>query len=283
MSARLSSGIIILARMGSTRLPGKVLLPILGVPVLEHMLRRLADVPVDRGLVVATTTNPADDVLEEFCARLGAACFRGDEDNVLARCIGAAERFGMEAVVRLGGDSPLCDRRVVTQLLEAFQAERAAGRRLDYASNTLARYLPLGLDAEVFHIDAFRRIAAIAATLGDEERRLNESNVVPYMHTHPEEFDLLQVGQGPDASQHRWTLDNPQDFELISRIYGALHPTDPDFGTAEALALIAKHPDWAAINAGVVPVSGFWTAVEREKFTKRYAAPAPNMGPGGAQ
>jgi len=276
----LHAGILILARMGSTRLPGKVLRTICGVPVLEHMVRRLAPVPVDRGIVVATTGRPGDDPIAALCAGLGVGCFRGDEENVLDRCIRAAEHFGMEAVVRLGGDSPLCDHRLVGQVLHAFTQAWDGGRELDYAGNGLDRYLPLGLDAEVFHIRTLRRIADIAAGLGKEERRCNQSNVVPYLHAHPEEFDLMQVGAGPDLSAHRWTLDTPEDFDLITRIYEALYPGTPDFGMDEILALLAQHPDWPAINAAVVPVTGFWTAREREKFEQRYAAPAPGAGGG---
>jgi spore coat polysaccharide biosynthesis protein SpsF len=275
---RIACGILILARMGSTRLPGKVLRPIMGTPVLEHMIRRLASLPVDKGIIVATTENPSDDELAKLCERLGVDCFRGDEENVLDRCINAAEHFGLQAVVRLGGDSPLCDRRIIGPLLQAFLDSWASGRRLDYATNTLDRYLPLGLDAEVFHLETLRRIALIAEELDEEERRCNQSNVVPYMHAHPAEFDMIQVGSGPDLSHHRWTLDTPEDFDLITRIYEALYPENPDFGMSEVLDLIKQHPDWPSINAAVMPVSGFWTTREREKFAQRYSAPVPHCG-----
>ncbi len=274
----IASGILILARMGSTRLPGKVLRPILGIPVLEHMVRRLRTVPVDRGIIVATTANPADDEVAKLCAQLGVGCFRGDEENVLDRCIRAAEHFDIQAVVRLGGDSPLCDRRIIESLLQAFVDAWASGRRLNYTSNTLDRYLPLGLDAEVFHLETLRRIARIAENLDDDARRCNQSNVVPYMHAHPTEFDMLQVGSGPDLSHHRWTLDTPQDFDLITRIYTALYPENPDFGMDDVLEVLEQHPDWSSINSGVVPVSGFWTTREREKFVQRYSASSRDTG-----
>jgi len=276
----LHAGILILARMGSTRLPGKVLRTICGITVLEHMVRRLTSVPVDRGIVVATTDRPGDDAIAAQCEGLDVSCFRGDEDNVLDRCIRAAEYFGIEAVVRLGGDSPLCDHRIVTHLLLDFLNAWDGGRELDYAGNGLDRYLPLGLDAEVFHLRTLRRIADIAAGLGEEERRCNQANVVPYLHAHPGEFDLMQVGCGPDLSFHRWTLDTPEDFDFISRIYEALYPDNPDFGMDEVLAILAEHSDWLSINADVVPMTGFWTAREREKFAQRYAAPAPSAGGG---
>ena len=273
----MTSGIIILARMGSTRLPGKVLHPLCGVPVLEHMARRLAPVPTDRGVVVATTAAPADDAVEACCRRLGLGCFRGDEENVLQRCIDAAERFGMEAVVRLGGDSPLCDHREIASLLRCFLELRAAGRDVDYVSNTMDRRLPLGLDAEVYHIETFRRIARAIQTLDEDQRRLNEANVVPYLHTHPEEFDLFQpeTGQEQDLSWHRWTLDTPEDLELIRRVYEALWPAMPDFGMAEVLRLLEAHPDWSRLNAAVRPVSGFWTPQERDKYRQRHQRSAP--------
>lgn len=265
------SGIIVLARMTSTRLPGKVMLPLCGVPVIEHMVRRLRPVPVDRGIVVATTAKPSDDILGDLCSRIGVHCFRGDEDNVLERCIQAAERFGIKAVVRLGGDSPLCDSDVVGGVLHAFLAEWARGRKLDYASNTLDRRLPVGLDVEVYHIETLRRIAEAAERMEEKERRLNQLNVAPFVHAHPEVFDMLQVGEGPDLSEFRLTLDTPEDLELITRIYETLFPVKPCFGLADTLELLHRNPEWPKINAGVVPVSGFWTPREREKFERRYS------------
>ena len=259
------TGAIVLSRMGSSRLPGKAMLPLCGVPVLEHIVRRLGRVPGLDVVVVAPTTEPQDDLIEHFCRRIGAACFRGDAANVLKRCLDAVEAFGLDAVVRLGGDSPLVDPGLVGRMLGEYRR-----RAPEYLSNTLDRCFPLGLDAEIFRAGVFRRIRDVVAGLPEDERRRNEENVIVYLHQHPEQFDLASYREEPVLPEARLTLDTPADFVLIERIYDALYPADPAFGLPEVARLLGANPDWLAINAGVAPVSGFWTDTEKRRYEKRF-------------
>ncbi|MBU1611342.1 MAG: glycosyltransferase family protein [Proteobacteria bacterium] len=258
-------GAIILARMGSSRLPGKALVPLCGIPVLEHVVRRLERVEGLTEVVVATTMAPEDDVLEHFCQGWNTSCFRGSVSNVLERCLGAEEAHGLDVVIRLGGDSPLADSMVIGRMLSRFKENQP-----DYLSNTLARSFPLGLDAEIFAAGVFRRISEIVRELPEPERRSNEENVVPYLHQHPEIFKLHSFEEPPIFPEARLTLDSPADFVLIEKIYEALFPGQPAFGLSEIEGLLKTNPEWLKINSGVVPVSGFWTTSEKQRFEKQY-------------
>ncbi|RJQ28978.1 hypothetical protein C4565_02935 [Candidatus Parcubacteria bacterium] len=263
-------GAVVLARMGSSRLPGKVLKSICGKSVLEHVVERLDRV---RGLdqtIVATTTNVQDHKIAELCADRGFKFFRGDEDNVLQRTIEAVECFGLDPVVRIGADSPLLDPEVISMMIEGWHSECAKGRSIEYASNTIERSWPIGIDAEIFAAATFRRIDEETRGLGPEERRINEINVVPFLHANIERYNYISFRAEFDLTAHRWTLDTPEDFELISRIYEALYTIKPKFVTSDILELLEAHPDWSAINDNVTPVSGFWTASEKARFDRMH-------------
>ncbi len=233
---------IIQARMGSTRLPGKVLMRVLGKPLLEFQIERLARCRQFSKLVVATTEAKGDDAIADFCKAHGVACFRGSEDDVLGRYAGAAAACGAGVVARLTADCPLMDPDVVDRV---FAAYAAANSEDAYAQNVLQRTYPRGLDTEVFSAAALRRAAAAAHDPYERE------HVTPYLQRHPEFFRRVDVVNDTDASRHRWTVDTPEDFDLVRRIIEALYPGRPAFTSAEVLDLLALHPDWVAINAGI--------------------------------
>lgn len=266
---------IILARMGSSRLPGKIMMDLAGKPVLEHIVRRMQTLGERAPVIVATTDAPQDDVVEELCAKIGCGCFRGSEDNVLQRCIDACAAFDLDACIRIGGDSPLIDPEIIGNMLDMFLAEAAGGNPPEYVSNNMDRSYPLGLDAEIFLAQTFRKIDEGSKNAASYDRKLTEENVVTYLHAHPELFEQRSFFEDFDYSAHRWTLDTPEDFELIRRIYDALYPVKPLFGMRDALNVLEEHPEWSAINAKVVPVTGFWTEAEREKFRRRYGQEPP--------
>lgn len=277
-----TTGVLLLARTGSTRLPGKVLKPLGGKPVLEQVVRRLLKVPGIGRIVVATTETPADDRLADFCRTLPVELFRGSEDNVLDRCTAATEAFGLDTVVRIGSDCPLVDPPLVAAMLERWREEQARGRTLDYLSNTLERTYPVGLDVEIFARHTFHKIAEAIRDLPEEERRSNESNVIPHLHQHPESFPALSHTQPMDLSHLRWTLDTPEDYDLISRIYDALYPDNPDFTAVDILELLGRNPEWSRINAAIVPRTGHWTPGEQEKLRRRFTGQEEPGREGGA-
>lgn len=241
--------VILQARMGSTRLPDKPLKKVLGKPLLSYQIERLRRAKMVTEIVVATTTEPRDDTIVEFCHEAGIPVFRGSELDVLDRYYRAAIKYSADTVVRITGDCPLIDPievdRVVSFYLNAYP-------RYDYVSNSLKRTFPRGLDTEVFSFQALERAASEAKR--PEERE----HVTLYMYEHPNHFQLGTVEQHEDQSHHRWTVDTNEDLELITRILTALYPHNSAFTTQDVLQLLKKHPDWVAINSNIIqkPVRG---------------------------
>ena len=236
----MSTVAIVQARLGSTRLPGKVLLPLLGEPMLTRVVRRVMRATTIDTTVVATTRRPEDDVIVDLGHREGWAVERGSEDDLLDRYVAAARAHDADVVVRITSDCPLIDPGVIDRTVLAF---RTGG--IDYASNTLepATY-PRGLDVEVV-----RRAALERAWREDRDPAWRE-HATPYIYRHPEIFRLLRVPAEDDHAAERWSVDTAEDFELVERIYVALGRDD--FTWREALAVVEAHPGWAAINRHVV-------------------------------
>ena len=206
---------IIQARTGSTRLPGKVLLPLGDEPLLARVVGRAGQArDVDR-VVVATTTLAADDPIEHLRQR-GWTVFRGSEEDLLDRYVQAARAAGAATVVRITSDCPLIDSEVVDTVIEAFLADGA-----DYASNVLApRTWPLGLETEVVRADVLE-----AAWRDDDDPAWRE-HATPFIYRHPERFRLLRVPFPVDLTRHRWCIDTAEDYELVSRLWDELGQGD---------------------------------------------------------
>jgi spore coat polysaccharide biosynthesis protein SpsF len=236
----MSTVAIIQARTGSTRLPGKILLPLLGEPMLTLVVRRVSRATTIDTTVVATTHRPEDDAIVDLGGREGWLVERGSEDDLLGRYIEAARAHDAETVVRITSDCPLIDPAVIDRTVLAF---RAAG--VDYASNTLEpRTYPRGLDVEVVTMDALERA-------GREDRNPAwREHATPYIYRHPERFRLLRVPASVDRSIHRWAVDTEADYRLIRRIYDELGRDDA--GWEDALAIVELHAGWAESNRDVV-------------------------------
>lgn len=235
---------IIQARMGSTRLPGKVLRPLAGRPMVEHVVRRVQQIPDLDVVVTAIPEGASDDPLAEHLAGLeGLTVFRGPEDDVLARYVGAARAAEADVVVRITADCPLICPSVSHRVLAAFLERRD---ELDYASNTLERTYPQGLDTEVVARTALESAAAEATERPDRE------HVTYFLWRQPERFRLYSVTDTEDHSDLRWTVDTAEDFELVERVLGAL--PDGEHHTADygrLLDLFAEHPEWRRLNETV--------------------------------
>jgi len=230
---------IVQARLGSTRLPGKVLLPLGAYPVLGHVMRRVARAAsVDR-VVLATTTHPADDPLIDLADREGWSVVRGSVEDVLDRYMTAARAHDADLVVRITSDCPLIDPEVVDEVVAASLDEA-----WDFTANTIEpRTYPRGLDTEVIS-----RTALARAWAEDEEPAWRE-HVTPYLYRHPDRFRCRAVRSPTDHSAQRWVVDTSADYDLLQRIVGALDRDDASW--REVLAVVEAHPEWRDLNRAV--------------------------------
>lgn len=223
---------IVQARMSSTRLPGKVLRPILGQPMLARQIERIRRARNIGRLVVATSTEAEDDVIRELCRTLGVACFVGSLSDVLGRYRDAARMFGpSEHIVRLTGDCPLADWDVIDAVIDLHISEGA-----DYTSNTGKLTFPKGLDVEVFK--AIHLETAALEAMDPYERE----HVTAFFYRRPERFRLANLECDPPMGELRWTVDTPEDFAFVERVYGALYPQNPAFMSQDVARLTQGDP-----------------------------------------
>ena len=240
---------IVQARTESSRLPGKVLADIAGAPMVLRVLSRAAAASLVHKVVLATTEDPSDDVLDETARAAGYSVFRGSVDDVLDRYWGAATAAGADVVVRITADCPLLDQAVVDRTVEAF-----LDGGCDYASTAYpTTSFPDGLDVEVMSLE----------TLGQAWRearwRSEREHVTPYIWKNPERFCLRSVSSGRDLSGMRWTVDEEPDLVFVREIYR--HLGEQPFGMEEVLALLEKRPELARINGGIRRNEGYETSV----------------------
>ncbi len=236
---------VIQARMGSTRLPGKVMKKICGKTVLGHVIERVQACVLLNDVVVATTLSPADDVIVPETAAYGAKSFRGSEKDVLERYYQAGQQYHAELIVRITADCPLFDAHLLTDMLVFFHSMQVSGTKIDYLSNSLTLSYPRGLDIEIFTFAALER-AFLSATEAYERE-----HVTPYIYQRPEMFSLHGYTSDEDLSRYRWTLDTEEDLVLIEKIYAALYDQDRLFTTDQVIKLLKERPELVKINAHV--------------------------------
>ena len=230
---------VIQARMGSTRLPGKVLLDIVGRSMLARVVRRARRAELLSEVVVATGESPEDDPIVHECRRLDVPCFRGSDEDVLKRYHGAALARRADAVVRITSDCPLIDPGVIDRVVHEFLE-----REPDYAANILDRTWPRGLDTEIMTAPALDR------TFHEAHLPYERIHVTPYIYGHPELFDLLSVTQPEDLSEGRWTVDSPDDMEFVRAVYGRFGGDDRN-GWRDIHHLTVSDPRLARMNRHV--------------------------------
>jgi len=248
---------IIQARMGSSRLPKKVMMDLAGRPVLLHVIDRLKHVSRVDEIIVATTTDPSDDCVEEQCRIWGVPVFRGPVDDVLARYYSAVQsillaRGPVDAIVRITADCPLLDPSVVDSIVGGMIAGQ-----YDYVSNIDPPTYPDGLDVEVFSKGALE-VAFSSATLPSERE-----HVTPYIRNNPR-FKKFNHLHEPDLSKIRLTLDTEKDFLLISRIYQSLYRPGEIFHLDDVLRLLEKEPALLEINAEHERNEGYRKSLEHD-------------------
>jgi spore coat polysaccharide biosynthesis protein SpsF len=217
-----------------------------GKTVLGHVISRVKACPLVDKVVVATTVSKKDNVIVAESARHGAIHFRGSEDNVLERYYLAAKQFNADIIVRVTSDCPLFDPELLSKMLNHFQKINAAGRHVDYLSNTLSRSFPRGLDMEIFTFDALQLATQEASQSFEME------HVTPYLYQHPEKFSLAEFRNDIDLSRYRWTLDTEEDYGLLAAIFTALDDgSNRIFSTETVLSFLKKRPELVALNAHI--------------------------------
>ncbi|MCR5872852.1 glycosyltransferase family protein [Phenylobacterium sp. J426] len=226
---------VLQARLSSTRLPGKVMKPLLGRPMILRQIERVRRAArVDR-LVVATSTDPSDDPLAQVLEADGVDVFRGPLDDVLARFLGALDRWPADVVVRLTADCPLIDPLVLDDTI-GLLAETGA----DYAHcRTQDLGFPKGQDVEAMTADTLRRAAELAETREERE------HVTWGIWSRPDRYRIVRLMPPVEWGHVRWTVDRPDDFEFVTAVYEALYPQKPGFTSDDIRALVAGRPDLA--------------------------------------
>jgi spore coat polysaccharide biosynthesis protein SpsF (cytidylyltransferase family) len=227
---------ILQARVSSSRLPGKVLKPILGRPMLIHQLERVRRARSLDEIVVATSGDPSDDAIDSLCASIGTRRFRGSLTDVLDRFYQAALPYRPDLVVRLLGDCPLADPELIDRVV-AFQR---AGQ-FDLAGARMTMF-PDGLDLDVIPFAVLEDAWRHAVRPSDRE------HVSLFITRQSERYRIGLLENDVDLSHLRWTVDEPEDFEMVRRIYEALYPANPAFTTKDILALLAVHPELSELN-----------------------------------
>jgi spore coat polysaccharide biosynthesis protein SpsF len=245
---------VLQARFSSTRLPGKVLKPLLGRPMLARQLERIGRAASIDRIVVATSTEASDDPIAGLCSEIGVGCYRGSLDDVLDRMYQAAAAVGSATVMRLTGDCPLADPAVLDDLNAYFLQGG-----YDYASNTIEPTFPDGLDAEVMRLECLE--AAWREAVLPSERE----HMTPFIYNHPERFRLGSFKREPDLSGLRWTVDEPSDFEFVSRIYEALYDGNPAFATSDVLRLLRDQPELELTNNGQERNEGYQASLQADQ------------------
>ncbi len=242
---------VIQARTASSRLPGKVLRPLCGKPLLARLVERVKMATLVGIVVVATTTDADDDPIEALCHEEGYFCFRGHPTDLLDRHYRVGWQFDADIVVKIPSDCPLIDPRLIDRVLAAFLD---APERYDYLSNLHPATYPNGNDVEVMTMSALETAWIEAA------RTMEREHTTPYFWENPDRFRLGNVTweTGLDYSMsHRWTIDYEADYHFIYNVYAALYPQNPHFSLNDILQLLACQPHLAAINQHLAGVNWY--------------------------
>ena len=246
---------IIQARMSSSRLPGKVLMPLANKPVLAHIVERLSYCKMIDKIVVATTNEVSDDLVADYCEYNNIDCYRGSLEDVLDRYYQTAKIHHANPIVRITGDCPVIDPVVVDAVITGYLSG-------EYDCYGLGGEFPDGLDCTVFSFSAIEKAWKEAKLQSERE------HVGPYIENNPHLFrnGALELFQG--LSQQRWTLDELNDYELLSKIFNELYRLDSPFLTHEILQFIQNNPELLAINEQIVRNEGYLKSLQEDKIIK---------------
>ena len=249
---------ILQVRLSSTRLPGKALKPILGRPMIGLHIERLSRTKTLNKLVVATGNDTEDDAIKALCDEIGIDCFRGSPDDVLDRCYRCAQAYEPAHIARLTGDCPLADPDIIDRVVRLH-----IEGNYDYTSNILPPTWPDGMDVEVM------RFACLAEAHAEAELPSEREHVTPFIRNRPERYRLGNLNNDIDLSAHRLTVDEPEDFEKIRRIYETLYLQNPNFSINDVLAFLDDNNKLSELNAHIERNEGMSRSERKDRGLDR--------------
>jgi len=255
--ANLNILVLLQARMSSTRLPKKVLKDILGKPMLLYEIERIRAMVHPIKVILATTVNKADDVLADFARKIKLDFYRGSEDDVLDRFYQAAKKYRGDVIIRITGDCPLIDPAVIDKVLDVFLEGE-----FDYVANTHPPTYPDGLDTEVFSF------AGLERTWKEAKKKSEREHVTPYFYNNPDEFKIFNVENEEDLSKYRLTVDEQEDFDLISKIIEQFNDRWTEFSTNEVIAFMQQNEDLSDVNKQYQRDEGYKKSLLEDQIMK---------------
>ena len=251
----MKASVIIQARIGSSRLPDKVLLKLADKTVLEHVISRAKKAQAVGEIIVATTEHKEDDRVTATAISCGAKVYRVSEQDVLDRYFQAAKSFCLKDIVRITADCPIIDPKLIDQVVEMYFQTKA-----DYCSNTLVPTFPDGEDIEVFSFRALSKAWQEAQLSSERE------HVTPYIKKNKSIFKTVSFETKPNYSQERWTLDEEEDYRFLKIIFDELYPVNAFFEMKEVLTFLQKHPDLERMNKNIIRNEGYKKSLKKDKI-----------------
>lgn len=247
---------IIQVRMGSTRLPGKVLKKLNGISVLECLLDQLNFSRQLNDKVIATTINSNDDIISKFCESKNIKWYRGSQDNVLDRYYQCAKKFSFDTIVRITSDCPLIDPYVVDKVINFYSKNS-----YDYVNNFFKRTYPYGNDVEIFSFDVLEKVWNNATKHSDKE------HVTPYIYNNPDKFSIGWIENKENLSNFHWTVDRIEDLIFVQKIFNKI--SNRPILIKDIIRLIKDEPSLLEINKNTNPNEGYFKSInEEQKFAK---------------
>jgi len=233
---------ILQARMKSKRLPGKVLMPVLGRPIISYNIERIQRAKTIDSVIIAATDSAEDDAIEQFCEREGLQIFRGSEEDVLDRIYRCARDFGLEVFAKFTADNPLIDPAVIDGVIGYYLAAPAS---YDYVSNNHPPTWQDGQEVEVIRTDA------LEMAWREADKTFQREHVTPFIWDQPARFRIGNVARPDDHWYHnyRWTLDYPEDYDFVMKVFEDFYPENANFSTDDLMKLLDERPDIRALNA----------------------------------
>lgn len=228
------------ARMASTRLPGKVMRELMDKPVLHRVIERISQAKSVEEVVVATSVNPADDIIVNYSKANHISYYRGSEDDVLKRVVEAAAAFQGDIIVQLGADNPFYDPDIIDQLVTIYLNDD-----FDYVCNDLEPTYPNGVEVHVVSLETLKDVMART------DNKLDREDVNRYIWEHPEQYRILNIKAPKElyAPDIRLTLDHEEDYTVIVKVFAALYPENRNFRTRDIISYLKAHPEVKNINA----------------------------------